>query len=226
MVSRENLAGFIDHTLLKADAQKKDIIRLCEEARINNFWSVCINPYWIKTCVTELRGTAVKVCTVVGFPLGAMISSAKAFEAEKAIEAGASEIDMVINIGALKSGEFDSVARDVRAVVAACGKTALSKVILEMCLLTPEEKVRAMKICIEEGASFVKTSTGFSTSGATIEDVKLMRETVGTKLGIKAAGGVRTYEDAVNMIAAGATRLGTSAGVKIVSGQSLGDTKY
>jgi deoxyribose-phosphate aldolase len=226
MSSRIELAKYIDHTLLKADANEDALRKLCEEARTFNFWSVCINPSWISTCAKELKGSNVKVCTVVGFPLGAMMSSSKAFEAEKAIDAGANEIDMVINIGALKSGAIDLVARDVRAVVAACGKTALSKVILEMCLLSPEEKVQAIKICMDEGASFVKTSTGFSSSGATVEDVRLMRETVGEKLGVKAAGGIRSYEDAIRMIEAGATRLGTSAGVKIVAGQATGNAGY
>jgi len=211
-----NLAAYIDHTLLKPEATEKDILKLTAEAAQYHFASVCIHPYWVKLAAKELAGTGVKVCTVIGFPLGATTSETKAFETKKAIEDGADEIDMVINIGALKSGDIEAVEADIRAVVeAAQGK--LVKVIIETCLLTNEEKELACRLAVKAGAHFVKTSTGFSTGGATIEDVKLMRQTVGDKAGVKASGGIHTKAEAEAMIEAGATRIGASSGVKIVS---------
>lgn len=211
-----NLAAYIDHTLLKPEATEKDILKLTAEAAQYHFASVCIHPYWVKLAAKELAGTGVKVCTVIGFPLGATTSETKAFETKKAIEDGAEEMDMVINIGALKSGDIEAVEADIRAVVeAAQGK--LVKVIIETCLLTNEEKELACRLAVKAGAHFVKTSTGFSTGGATIEDVKLMRQTVGDKAGVKASGGIHTKAEAEAMIEAGATRIGASSGVKIVS---------
>ncbi|MEK5340658.1 deoxyribose-phosphate aldolase [Weizmannia sp. FSL W8-1119] len=211
-----NLAAYIDHTLLKPEATEKDILKLTAEAAQYHFASVCIHPYWVKLAAKELAGTDVKVCTVIGFPLGATTAETKAFETKKAIEDGADEIDMVINIGALKSGNTEAVEADIRAVVeAAQGK--LVKVIIETCLLTNEEKELACRLSVKAGAHFVKTSTGFSTGGATVEDVKLMRQTVGDKAGVKASGGIHTKAEAEAMIEAGATRIGASSGVKIVS---------
>ncbi|MDT9757043.1 deoxyribose-phosphate aldolase [Heyndrickxia coagulans] len=211
-----NLAAYIDHTLLKPEATEKDILKLTAEAAQYHFASVCIHPYWVKLATRELAGTGVKVCTVIGFPLGATTAETKAFETKKAIGDGADEIDMVINIGALKSGNTEAVEADIRAVVeAAQGK--LVKVIIETCLLTNEEKELACRLAVKAGAHFVKTSTGFSTGGATIEDVKLMRQTVGDKAGVKASGGIHTKAEAEAMIEAGATRIGASSGVKIVS---------
>ena len=210
------LNKYIDHTLLKADATKEKILALCEQAREYDFASVCVNSCWVKTCKEALQGTDVEVCTVVGFPLGAMSVEGKAFETKQAVADGADEIDMVINIGALKDKDYDFVTKDIAAVVeAAGGKTV--KVIIEACLLTNEEKVEACKCSIKGGADFVKTSTGFSTGGATPEDVRLMYETVkDAGLKVKAAGGIRTLEDAEKMIAAGAERLGCSAGLQIM----------
>ncbi|AJH77844.1 deoxyribose-phosphate aldolase [Heyndrickxia coagulans] len=211
-----NLAAYIDHTLLKPEATEKDILKLTAEAAQYHFASVCIHPYWVKLAARELAGTGVKVCTVIGFPLGATTTETKAFETKKAIGDGADEIDMVINIGALKSGNTEAVEADIRAVVeAAQGK--LVKVIIETCLLTNEEKELACRLSVKAGAHFVKTSTGFSTGGATVEDVKLMRQTVGDKAGVKASGGIHTKAEAEAMIEAGATRIGASSGVKIVS---------
>lgn len=211
-----NLAAYIDHTLLKPEATEKDILKLTAEAAQYHFASVCIHPYWVKLAARELAGTGVKVCTVIGFPLGATTAETKAFETKKAIGDGADEIDMVINIGALKSGNTEAVEADIRAVVeAAQGK--LVKVIIETCLLTNEEKELACRLAVKAGAHFVKTSTGFSTGGATVEDVKLMRQTVGDKAGVKASGGIHTKAEAEAMIEAGATRIGASSGVKIVS---------
>ncbi len=217
-VAAEKLAGMIDHTLLKPEATQADIEVLCAEARQHGFWSVCVNPTYVKQARTLLRGSAVKVCAVVGFPLGAAAPEIKALEARKAIREGAAEIDMVINIGALKGKEDALVLRDIRAVVEACKDgRALSKVIFENALLTDEEKVKACDLAMKAGADFVKTSTGFASSGATAEDVALMARQVAPKrLGVKAAGGIRTYDDAVRMIQAGATRIGASASVKIV----------
>lgn len=213
------LASYIDHTLLKPDASISMIEKLCDEALQYGFYSVCANPYWVPFCVNKLRGTGIKICTVVGFPLGANESRVKAFEARSAIENGADEIDMVINIGALKSGNLKAVEEDLIAVKQACSQTTVTKAIIEACLLTDEEKVLVSKIIKEVGYDFVKTSTGFSKGGATTHDVSLIRRTVGPEMGIKAAGGIRTFEDAKLMIISGATRLGTSASVKIVTNQ-------
>ena len=209
------LNKYIDHTLLKADATQDKIETLCKEAKEYDFASVCVNTYWVPFCAKQLEGSDVKVCTVVGFPLGAMSSNAKAFETKDAIEHGASEIDMVLNIGEMKAGHYDVVRDDVKAVVEEA-KGHCVKVILETCLLTKEEIVKACELCIEAGATFVKTSTGFSTRGATVEDVKLMKETVKDKCLVKAAGGVRCRADLDNMIEAGADRIGTSAGVALM----------
>jgi deoxyribose-phosphate aldolase len=217
-VTPEQLAGMIDHTLLKPEATAADIEKLCEEAKRSGFYSVCVNPTYVKQCRALLRGSAVRVCCVVGFPLGAQSPEIKALEARKAIRDGAGEIDMVINIGALKSRDEALVLRDIRAVVEACKDgRALSKVIFETALLTDEEKVRACELSMKAGADYVKTSTGFASGGATAEDIALMAKAVAPrKLGVKASGGIRTYDDAVKMIAAGATRIGASASVKIL----------
>lgn len=212
-----NYAAMIDHTLLKADATRDQVAKICEEAKQYVFASVCVNPTWVKYSAELLAGTEVKVCTVIGFPLGASTSAVKAFETKDAIENGAGEIDMVINIGALKAGEFDLVRDDIKAVVDAANGT-LVKVIMETCLLTDEEKVKACELSVEAGADFVKTSTGFSTGGATAEDIALMRKTVGPDLGVKASGGVRSLEDMNTMIENGATRIGASSGVAIMNG--------
>ncbi len=217
-VTPEQLAQMIDHTLLKPDATAADVEKLCGEAKRFGFYSVCVNPTNVKQCAALLRGSPVKVCCVVGFPLGAQSPEIKALEARKAIRDGASEIDMVINIGALKGKDEALVLRDIRAVVEACTDgRALSKVIFETALLTDDEKVRACELSMKAGAGYVKTSTGFSSGGATAEDIALMARTVAPKkLGVKASGGIRTYDDAVKMIAAGATRIGASASVKIL----------
>lgn len=214
-----NVASLIDHTLLKADATKDEIAKLAEEARKYEFASVCVNPVWVAFAAEQLSGSPVKVCTVIGFPLGATTSETKVFEARNAIENGATEVDMVINIGALKGREDDRVEKDIRAVVEAASGKALVKVIIETSLLTNEEKVRACEAAVRAGADFVKTSTGFSTGGATPEDVALMRKTVGDKVGVKASGGVRSMEDIKKMTEAGATRIGSSSGVKLAEGQ-------
>ena len=215
------LNKYIDHTLLKPAATKADIETLCNEAREHDFMSVCVNASRVALCRALLEGSDVKVCTVVGFPLGATTTATKVFEAEEAIANGATEIDMVINIGALKSGDLDYVKADIAAVNKAVqGRGALLKVIIETCLLTDEEKVQVCAICKEIGVNFVKTSTGFSTGGATVEDVALMRKTVGADIGVKASGGVKNADDANKMIAAGANRLGTSSGVLIATGGS------
>ena len=216
-----NIAKMIDHTLLKADTTKAQIVKLCEEAKQYGFASVCVNPTWVATAAELLKGTDVKVCTVIGFPLGANTPETKAFETKNAIENGAAEVDMVINIGALKDGNDDLVERDIRAVVEAAKGKALVKVIIEACLLTKDEKVRACQLAVKAGADYVKTSTGFSTGGATTEDVALMRKTVGKNIGVKASGGVRDLKSAMAMIEAGATRIGTSSGVAIVAGKSV-----
>jgi deoxyribose-phosphate aldolase len=214
-----NVAKYIDHTLLKAEATREQVTQLCFEARKFNFATVCVNATHTKLCANLLRGSGVGVAVVVGFPLGATTAEVKAFEAEQALQEGASEIDMVINIGAIKDRSLDIAARDVRAVVNAVhGNGGILKVIIETALLTDEEKQIACLIAKEAGADFVKTSTGFSTAGATVEDVALMRRTVGPTIGVKAAGGVRSDEDLQKMVKAGATRIGTSAGVKIVHG--------
>ena len=213
------LAKMIDHTLLKPDATQEQIAQLCFEARKYGFASVCVNPTWVELCAKLLEGSQVKVCSVIGFPLGATPPEVKAFETQNAIDHGASEIDMVINIGALKARDLELVARDIRGVVTtAHARGAIVKVIIEAVLLSDEEKTIASLLSKEAGADFVKTSTGFSSGGATVHDVALMRKAVGPEMGIKAAGGVRTYEDAEKMIQAGATRIGASAGVKILQG--------
>lgn len=214
-----DLAKYIDHTLLRPDATAEEVDVLCDEAMEYGFASVCINPYWVKRSATRLRGSDVKVCTVIGFPLGASTSDAKAAETRKALRDGAREVDMVLNIGALKSGQHDVVLKDIERVVDAAHEVgAVTKVILETALLTDEEKVVASSLARTAHADFVKTSTGFGGGGATVYDVALMRETVGPNMGVKASGGVRTLEDAENMIAAGATRIGASAGIQIVGG--------
>ncbi len=212
------VAKMIDHTLLKADATKEQIIALCKEAKDYSFASVCINPVWVETAAKELEGTEVKTCTVIGFPLGESTSAVKAFETKDAIANGAGEVDMVINIGALKSGDTDSVQRDIEAVVEAAGDKAVVKVIIETSLLTDEEKRSACECAVNAKADFVKTSTGFSTGGATKEDVKLMRAVVGPAMGVKASGGVRSLDDLKTMKEAGATRIGASSGVSIMKG--------
>jgi len=220
-----DLAQFIDHTMLNADATAEDIDQLCREAEQYHFASVCINPTWVKQAANNLRGTGVPVCTVIGFPLGATTTEVKMTEARKALRDGAREIDMVINIGALKSGQTDLVHHDIAKVVDAAHEVgAVCKVILETALLTDEEKVVASALAKRAKADFVKTSTGFGPGGATVYDVALMRETVGPEMGVKASGGVRTAHDAEDMIAAGATRIGASAGVQIVSRSDGGDS--
>ncbi|MEN8701044.1 deoxyribose-phosphate aldolase [Bacillus infantis] len=220
-----NVAKMIDHTLLKADATKEQIEVLCSEAKEYSFASVCVNPAWVSCASELLKGSGVDVCTVIGFPLGASTSEVKAFETKNAIENGATEVDMVINIGALKSGSSDLVEADIRAVVEAAKGKALTKVIIETSLLTEDEKVLACELAVKAGTDFVKTSTGFSTGGATVEDIRLMRKTVGPEIGVKASGGVRSTEDAQQMIEAGATRIGASSGVAIVNGLT-GDSDY
>ncbi len=216
-----DIAKMIDHTLLKPDATQEQIAQLCFEARKYGFASVCINPTWVELCAKLLEGSQVKVCTVIGFPLGATSAEVKAFETQVALDHGATEIDMVINVGALKAHDLDLVAKDIRGVVtAAHARKAIVKVIIEAILLTDEEKTIACLLAKEAGADYVKTSTGFASGGATVHDVALMRRVVGPEMGVKAAGGVRTYEDAENMIKAGATRIGASAGVKIIQGPS------
>ena len=209
-------ASFIDHTLLKPEASEADITRLCEEAAQFHFASVCVNPTWVRTSACVLRGSGVPVCTVIGFPLGATLADVKAYETRRAIFDGAQEVDMVINVGALKSGDDCAVEYDIRQVVEAAHESGvLVKVIIEAALLTDDEKVRACVAAKRAGADFVKTSTGFAKGGATVADVALMRRTVGAEMGVKAAGGVRGIEDARAMIEAGATRIGASVGVKI-----------
>ena len=214
-----DLAKYIDHTVLKPDTTADEIDVLCDEALEYGFASVCINPTWVKRSADRLRGSEVKVCTVIGFPLGANTPEIKAMEARRALRDGAREVDMVINIGALKSGQHELVRKDIEKVVDAAHESgAICKVILETALLTDEEKVIASALSKQAKADFVKTSTGFGGGGATVYDVALMRETVGPDMGVKASGGVRTLEDAEDMIAAGATRIGASAGVQIVGG--------
>jgi deoxyribose-phosphate aldolase len=214
-----DLARYIDHTLLKPEANAEEIDELCAEAREYKFASVCINPTWVKRAADSLRGSGVVTCTVIGFPLGASTTAIKAMEARRALREGAREVDMVLNVGALKSGNFDQVREDIAQVAEAAHEVGgLCKVILETALLTDEEKVVASSLAKEAKADFVKTSTGFGSGGATVYDVALMRETVGPDMGVKASGGVRTLEDVEDMIAAGASRIGASAGVQIVSG--------
>ncbi len=212
------VAAMIDHTILKADATKEEVLQICREAKQYQFATVCVNPGWVAAAAKELEGSGVGITTVVGFPLGATTTASKAAEAKFAIEDGATEVDMVLNIGLLKSGDLEGVQRDIEGVAAAVKGKAVLKVILETGLLTDEEKISASKICVKAGADFVKTSTGFGKGGATVEDIALMRRAVGPSLGVKASGGVRDRETALQMIAAGATRIGASSGIAIVTG--------
>ncbi|MFD2926015.1 deoxyribose-phosphate aldolase [Halobacillus naozhouensis] len=214
----QNLAKMIDHTQLKPDTSKDKITEICNEAKEHGFMSVCVNPYWVEYSSQLLQGTDVRVCTVIGFPLGATTTETKVFETRQAIKNGATEVDMVINVGELKSGNTAAVQADIEAVVNEAKGKALVKVIIETSLLTDEEKVTASQLTKDGGADFVKTSTGFSGGGATVEDVSLMRKTVGPDLGVKASGGVRDYEGVRAVIEAGATRIGASAGIAIVNG--------
>jgi len=217
-ISEKQLAGMIDHTLVKPNAMRDDILILCEEAKRYGFGCVCVNSFYVPLAVKLLEKTDVKVCSTVGFPLGAVLPEVKALEAKRAVEGGAQELDMVINVGALKSGDYERVKRDIETVVEAAhsnSREVTVKVIIEAGYLTDEEKVAACRIAKEAGADFVKTSTGFA-GGATVEDVKLMRRTVGREMGVKAAGRIRTLEDALAMIGAGANRIGTSSGVAII----------
>ena len=213
-----NLASYIDHTLLKPEASIEDVRKICDEAKEYHFASVCVNPSYIRFVAEQLEGSVVTPCCVIAFPFGTHTPEAKREEALDAVRGGAKELDMVINIGAIKSNDWELVRRDIEFVVEAAKGKADVKVILETCLLTDDEKVKACTICKQAGASFVKTSTGYSTGGATAHDVGLMRQTVGSDSGVKASGGIRTYEDAMAMIRAGANRLGASAGVSIIAG--------
>ncbi len=224
--AKEKIGRLIDHTLLKPDATLEEIDRLCEEARTYCFASVCVNACWVRHCAEKLRRSGVLVCTVVGFPLGATSTVAKGQETASAVSQGAQEIDMVLNIGWLKSGLFDQVKKDIQEVVRQAGRRVPVKVILETCLLTDEEKIKACVLAKEAGASYVKTSTGFSKGGATAADIALMRHVVGESMGVKASGGVRTYDDALAMVSSGASRIGASASVKIVSGNSSDSHAY
>lgn len=207
---------YFDHTILKAEATEAQVAKICEEALAHDFASVCVNQYYTKFVAEKLKGSDVKVCTVVGFPLGMSETRVKAFETKAAIEDGATEVDMVINVGALKDKKYDYVRNDIKTLKEVCGKDVVLKVIIETCLLTDEEKIRACELSKEAGADFVKTSTGFSTGGAKAEDVALMRKTVGEEMGVKASGGIHTAEEAQAMLDAGASRLGTSATLAII----------
>lgn len=220
------IANMIDHTVLKAMTTKEDVIKVCKEAKEHNFFSVCINPTHIELAKKELEGSDVKVCTVIGFPLGANTPEVKAFETKDAIAKGADEVDMVINIGALKDKNYDLLERDIKAVVDAANKEALVKVIIETCYLTDEEKKIACEIAVKAGTDYVKTSTGFGTGGSTPEDIKLMRDTVGPEIGVKASGGVRCKADAEAVINAGASRIGASASIAIVNGDEVSGSGY
>lgn len=215
----------IDHTILKADATKEDVLRILEEAKKYHFFSVCINPCWVEFAKEELKDTKVNVCTVIGFPLGANTSETKAYETTDALRNGANEVDMVINVGALKSQQHKKVLKDIQAVVQAANGQATVKVIIETALLTKEEKIKACELAKEAGADFVKTSTGFASGGATIDDIRLMRGVVGPTMGVKASGGIHNAIQAQEMIQAGATRIGTSAGVSIMNGTNS-DSSY
>ncbi len=221
-----NIGSMIDHTILKADAQKSDVIKICMEAKKYKFKSVCVNSCYTELVAKELKDSDVLVCTVVGFPLGAMDTKAKAFETARAIELGANEVDMVINIGALKDKDFDFVKNDIKEIVDTANGKAIVKVIIEACLLTEDEKIKACELAQEAGADFVKTSTGFSTGGATPSDIALMRKVVGPNMGVKGSGGVRTQEDALNLIEAGASRIGASASIAIVEGTNNSSSNY
>ena len=222
-----DLARYIDHTLLRPDAVAADVDKLCDEAAAHRFASVCVNPAWVRRAAERLRGTGIAVASVIGFPFGATPAEVKVFEARRAIADGATEIDMVINVGALRSGMTDLVRDDIAAVAGACHEGgALCKAIIETALLTDDEKVTACRLAQQAGADYVKTSTGYASGGATVADVELMRRTVGPEMGVKASGGIRTAEDVRAMIAAGATRIGASAGVKIVTGGESGPGRY
>jgi deoxyribose-phosphate aldolase len=212
-----DLAKMIDHTNLKASTVKEEILKLTKEAKEYQFASVCVNPTWVELAAKELKGTDVKVCTVIGFPLGANTKEVKVYETKDAIEKGAEEIDMVINIGKLKDGDYDYVESEIAGVVEVSKGKAIVKVIIETCLLTDDEKKQVCSLAVKAGADFVKTSTGFSTGGATIEDVALMKQTVGAHVGVKASGGIRSKEDAQAMVHAGAARIGASSGIAIVT---------
>lgn len=222
----KNIASMIDHTILKPDTTREMVIKVCDEAKNNGFASVCVNPYYVSFVKSQLKDSKVKVTSVIGFPLGSTPKEVKAFEAENAIENGADELDMVINIGAIKNKEYDIVKEDIKAVVNKAVGKALVKVIIETCLLTDEEKEIACKLAVEAGADYVKTSTGFSTGGATAEDIKLMRKTVGPDIGVKASGGIRDSQKAKDMIESGATRIGASSSVEIVNGLKASDNSY
>lgn len=211
-----NINKLIDHTALKPNTNKESILKLITEAKTYDFASVCVNPCWVALAHQELKDTDVKVCTVIGFPLGANTTEVKVFETKDAIEKGAQEIDMVINIAMLKDKEYDYVENEIHQIVEAAKDKAIVKVIIETCLLTDEEKIKACELSQKAGADFVKTSTGFSTGGATVHDIVLMRKTVGAEMGVKASGGVHTHEEALAMVEAGATRIGASAGVKLL----------
>lgn len=211
-----NINKLIDHTALKPNTNKESILKLIAEAKTYDFASVCVNPCWVALAHQELKNTDVKVCTVIGFPLGANTTEVKVFETKDAIEKGAQEIDMVINIAMLKDKEYDYVENEIHQIVEAAKDKAIVKVIIETCLLTDEEKIKACELSQKAGADFVKTSTGFATGGATVHDIALMRKTVGAEMGVKASGGVHTYEEALAMVEAGATRIGASAGVKLL----------
>lgn len=216
----KNIAQYIDHTILNADATDADVQRICLEAKEYNFKTVCIQPFWVSYAKDLFHDSDVGITTVIGFPLGANTTEIKVAEAELAVEQGASDVDMVINIGALKSEDYSTVAQDIKSVVDAVAGRAIVKVIIETSLLTKTEKIRASELAKQAGADFVKTSTGFSTGGATLEDIRLMRATVGPEMGVKASGGVRSYEDALAMIDAGATRIGASSGIAIVEDEA------
>ncbi|MFD2630873.1 deoxyribose-phosphate aldolase [Oceanobacillus kapialis] len=220
-----NLASYIDHTQLKPNTTKEQIEKIVEEAKVHHFASVCVNPYWVPFCAEHLKNTDVKVCTVIGFPLGANSTQTKVFETRQAISDGATEVDMVINVGELKARNDGQVEKDIAAVVEEAKGKALTKVIIETSLLTEEEKIRACQLAKAAGADYVKTSTGFSGGGASVEDIKLMRETVGPEMGVKASGGVRDLASTESMIEAGATRIGASAGVDIIKGNA-GSSDY
>ena len=211
-----NINKLIDHTALKPNTNKESILKLIAEAKTYDFASVCVNPCWVALAHQELKNTDVKVCTVIGFPLGANTTEVKVFETKDAIEKDAQEIDMVINIAMLKDKEYDYVENEIHQIVEAAKDKAIVKVIIETCLLTDEEKIKACELSQKAGADFVKTSTGFSTGGATVHDIALMRKTVGAEMGVKASGGVHTHEEALAMVEAGATRIGASAGVKLL----------
>lgn len=220
-MNKKDLASYIDHTALKPDIVIDDIQKLCDEAIKYSFASVCVNPCYVFIAKEFLKNSDVKVCTVIGFPLGATTTEVKAFESAQAIENGADEIDMVINIGALKEGKYNYVENDIKAVYEVCKGKALLKVIIETCLLDDKQKIEACKLAVSAGADYVKTSTGFSVSGASVSDIELMRTTVGKSVGVKASGGIRDLSAMIKMIEAGATRIGTSSSVKIINEKDI-----